>query len=125
MPFSVSNTTKGKHPRLPFGRIKEHVLGDAYELSLVFVGSARSRALNKKYRGKDRPTNVLSFPLDKRAGEIFIDLAIAAKEAPLYGETTRSFVALLFIHGLFHLKGFEHGSKMERKEKEVRAVFSV
>ncbi len=125
MPFSVSNTTKGKHPRLPFSRIKEHIFGEAYDLSLVFIGSARSRALNKKYRGKDHPTNVLSFPLDKNAGEIFIDLSVAVKEAPLYGETTRSFVALLFIHGCFHLKGFAHGSKMEKKEKEVRAVFSV
>jgi rRNA maturation RNase YbeY len=125
MQFSVSNTTKGKHPRLPFARLKDHVLGPEYELSLVFVGTTRSRALNKKYRGKDYPANVLSFPLGRDAGEIFIDLSVARKQAPQYRESYTAFVAHLFIHGMFHLKGFAHGSKMEKKEKEVRTLFSV
>ena len=77
--FAIENTTKGKLPSLPFLRIKERVLGKHYELSVVFIGDKRSRDLNKRYRGKDRPTNILSFPLSASEGEIFINLRQAKK----------------------------------------------
>jgi len=94
----------------------ETVLGADYELSLVFIGSTRSRALNKQHRGKDRPTNILSFPLEEEAGEIYIALRLAESEASKFNMKPRSFVAYLFLHGLLHLKGYDHGSTMERKE---------
>ena|SRR3989344_4273157 len=123
--LSVQNISKGKPPRLPFHKLANAVLGARYEVSLVFVGGRFSAKLNRIYRGKQVPANVLAFPLSLRAGEIFIDLGEARKDAKKFGETFRGFVALLFIHALFHLKGYRHGSTMERKERRIRRTFRV
>ncbi len=110
---------------MPFELMKDAVLGKKYNLSLVFIGNTLSRRLNRSYRNKDYPTNILSFPLEKDEGEIFINLAVAEKQAPLFGRNLKNFVAFLFIHGLVHLKGFEHGSKMESEEKRYRKKFEI
>jgi probable rRNA maturation factor len=112
---ALTNTTRGRLPRLPFDRIKNKVLGEKYELSLVFCGNERSRTLNRAYRGKDHPTNVLSFTLSKDSGEMFINLR------RLKGFS----VGNLFIHGLFHLKGLDHGATMERAEEKMRKAFGI
>lgn len=122
---SIRNTTKGKLPRLPFVDIKNAILGEKYELSVVFCGSSLSRRLNKTYRGKNKPTNVLSFPLSKKSGEIVIDLARSKKEAPQFNEKFTNFIGFLFIHGLLHLKGLDHGSTMESKEQRFRKMFKI
>lgn len=123
--FALENTTKGKLPSLPFLRIKERVLGNHYELSVVFIGDKRSRDLNKRYRGKDRPTNILSFSLSASEGEIFINLRQAKKDAPQFKKRYNTFVGFLFIHGLLHLKGLDHGRKMEREEERFMRAFKL
>jgi len=123
--FSISNRTKGKLPRLPFVLIKNKVLGKKYTLSVVFCGKTLSQKLNRIYRGKNKPTNVLSFPLGKTSGEIVIDLKTARIEAPKFGESFQSFVGYLFIHGLLHLKGLPHGRTMETKEQKIRKMFLI
>ena len=123
--FHITNKTKSKIPPLPFNSIKEAVLGEKYELSLVFIGAKKSRELNKTYRAKDKVANVLSFPLTKNTGEIFISPAEAHKHAKEFGQNTTQFLGYLFIHGLLHLKGMEHGSTMEKAEKKVCKKFSI
>ena len=123
--FDVANKTKSKLPCLPFCKIKNLVLGEKYELSLVFIGSTRSKKLNKQYREIDKPTNILTFPFDENGGEIFIDLARAKSDAPKFDLSPKSFVGLLFIHGLLHLKGFSHGSTMEKEENKLCKKFSI
>ncbi len=123
--FSITNKTKGKPPRLPFVDIKNHILGEKYELSLVFIGEKKSSNLNRIYRGKNKTANVLSFPLSKREGEIFICLEKAKREAPNFEESFTNFVGFLFIHGLLHLKGMQHGSRMEKREKILRKRFNL
>lgn len=123
--FSIINKTKGTLPRVPFADIKDTALGKNYKLSLVFIGDAKSKNLNKSYRGKDKPTNVLSFELSKTEGEIFITPSVARKEAPKFDRTFNNFIAFLFIHGLIHLKGMDHGPKMEAAEKKLRKKFKV
>lgn len=122
---SVTNTTKGKLPRLPFVLFKNHVLGEQYSLSVVFVGDARSQALNKAYRNKDKPTNVLSFALSKSEGEIFVNLSQIKRETKLFGRSFQNLSAFLIIHALFHLKGLRHGSRMEQQEKTARLKFKI
>lgn len=95
------------------------MLGKKYDLSLVFVGNTVSRRLNKTLRGKDKPTNVLSFPLSKDSGEIFIDLAKAKLEHKSFGLNFKNFVLYLYIHGLLHLAGMEHGDKMTKAEAKL------
>lgn len=123
--ISITNKTKGTIPVVPFAMLKEAVLGKHYDLSLVFVGDAAARKLNLKHRGKDKPTNILSFPLDDCCGEIFIDLPLCKKQCADFGRPYSNFIAFLFIHGLFHLKGYEHGSRMERAERAIRKKFGI
>lgn len=105
--------------------MKNKVLGERYELSLVCIGNKESQRLNKTYRGKNSPTNVLSFPLRKLEGEIFIDLKQSRADAPIFGYEYPKFIGLLFIHALYHLKGFVHGSKMEGKEAKLIKYFKI
>ncbi|MEK7390691.1 MAG: rRNA maturation RNase YbeY [Patescibacteria group bacterium] len=121
--FSIQKTGKGKLPRLPFHRIKEKVLGRTYELSLVLVGPSRIRTLNRIYRRKDKATDILSFPLTKNSGEIFICLNQVKSRAKKISGNANNHVAFLFIHGLLHLKGLDHGSRMEREEKAILQYF--
>lgn len=125
MSLSITNTTKGKLPRLPFAKMTEAVLGEEYECSLVIVSPKKSRELNLAHRGKDNSTNILSFPLSDNEGEIFLDLAKARAEAPLFDRSYTNFVGFLFIHGLLHLKGLDHGVKMENAEKKIRTMFKI
>ncbi|MBX4181622.1 rRNA maturation RNase YbeY [Candidatus Parcubacteria bacterium] len=123
MSISIKNKTRKSPPRLPFERMAESVLGKSYDLSLVFCGEAESHKLNYQYRGKDKPTNVLSFPISPNSGEIFIDLKTAEKEYKNFGLSFQKFVGYLFIHGLLHLKGMEHGYTMEKAEKTLLKKF--
>ncbi|MBX4198456.1 rRNA maturation RNase YbeY [Candidatus Parcubacteria bacterium] len=113
--FSLTNTTKGKLPSLPFADMKDTVLGEKYDLSLAFVTPEESQEFNKRYRQKDKPTNVLSFELTPNSGEIVICPDHAGEHS----------LGSLFIHGLMHLKGFEHGSTMENEERKIRERFGI
>jgi rRNA maturation RNase YbeY len=123
--LSISNQTRHTLPRVPFLELKEAVLGKEYELSIALVGSTTSRKLNKTYRSKDAPTNVLSFPLSKNEGEIVLDLAKIKTETKKFDRKFENLVAFLFIHGLFHLKGMDHGVTMENKEASIRKRFFI
>lgn len=121
---SVTRMTKGKLPRLPFSHLKDAILGKKYELSIVFATPAVSRKLNKEYRGKDYPTNILSFPLSKTSGELVISLSTVRRDAPKFEKSYPKFLCFLMIHGMLHLKGFEHGSTMERQEELFSKKFN-
>ncbi|HAE36819.1 TPA: rRNA maturation RNase YbeY [Candidatus Nomurabacteria bacterium] len=121
---TITNTTKGKLPRLPFVYIKNAILGEKYELGVSFLSSGKQRNLNKKYRGIDKTTNILSFPLTKTSGDITFDLIKVKKDAPLFDMTYSKFLKYLFIHGLLHLKGYDHSDIMEKQEKKFLKMFS-
>ena len=121
--FNLTNKTKTRTPIVRFEEIKNTVLGKKYQLSLVFVGDQKSKYLNNTYRGKNKPTNCLSFPLEKSSGEIFINLSKAKKESPKFQKSYVKFVTHLFIHSMLHLKGMEHGSRMERAEAKLLKQF--
>lgn len=122
---SLINKTKGKLPRLPFVRMKEAALGPDYDLSVAFVGDKESQRINIETRGKDYIPNVLSFELDQNAGEIFINPIEAERQAPSFGRTRSNMIAFLYIHALCHLKGMDHGSRMERTEAKLRREFGI
>lgn len=123
--FSIVNKTKSTLPRVPFVRIKNQAMGESYSLSLVFIGESQSRKLNFTYRGKNKSTNVLSFSLDKKVGEIFITLPVVKRQTKLFGRKFENLIAFLFIHGLMHLKGHEHSDRMDRAEEKLRKKFGV
>ncbi len=123
--FSIKNTVKTTPPKLPYRQLFEAVLSSGYELSLVFVGEAKIKSLNQCYRKKNKPTNILSFPLSDDQGEIFICLPLAKKEASKVNFKISDYVGHLFIHGLLHLKGFRHGSTMDKEERRLAALFNL
>jgi len=125
--FSILNTTNLKAPTSGrfLNEIKNFYLGEKYELSVVYINKQKSKSLNLKHRNKNKPANVLSFPLAKTAGEIFIDLTELEKQSITFGLSKRNFFLKLFIHALCHLKGLLHGSKMEGVERKIQARFDL
>ncbi len=123
--FNISSTIK-KYPKsLPLEEIKLKIVGQKYELSLVFIGKTRAASLNKQYRNKNYTPNVLSFPMSKTAGEIFICPQVAKKEAEKYNLSVKGYIAFLFIHGLLHLKGHDHGDTMDKQEIKYLKLFNI
>ncbi len=120
----IKNETKGKLPSLPFASIKEKILGKKYDLSVTFLNEKDQKRINKKYRNKNKTTNILSFPLTPKSGEITFDPKKVKGDAPLFDMSYKNFLKLLFIHGCLHLKGFEHSSRMEKEEQKFMKIFS-
>lgn len=102
------------------------------QVSLVLMGDKKIQKLNKIYRYKDRVTDVLAFgdfsPPDARLsgrqgqgllGEIVICLPQARRQAKAYGVSFKQELARLLLHGLLHLKGYDH----EKSESEAKKMF--
>jgi probable rRNA maturation factor len=101
-----------------FSVIKNDILGKRYSLSIACVDEKTSKKINKKYRNKNKPTNILSFPLQKNMGEIILCPKIIKRDAKNFNKTFSQFLGFLVIHGMLHLKGMEHSSRMDREEKK-------
>ena len=123
--IDIKTTIRGSVPRIPFAEIAEAILGDSFELSLVICGDKLARKMNIAYRKKTYFPNVLSFPLSKHEGEIFLNVRKAEREAKQFRIPFRERLALLFIHGCFHLKGLDHGDAMEREEARIMKHFKL
>ncbi len=109
--------------RIAYEEIAESILGTGYELSLVICGDTLATRMNIEHRKKTYSPNVLSFPLDKQEGEIFLNIRCAEREAKRYGIALRERITYLFVHGCFHLKGLDHGDAMEAGEKCIMKRF--
>ena len=117
---TITVTTKSRPliEDLLFVRVKEGILGKKYNLSIVYVGDIHMRSLNKKYRGKDYVTDILSFPLSDTDGEIYINPRLLAKKSKDFDMNIATYTLFLAIHGCLHLKGYDHGDIMETLEKK-------
>ena len=93
-------------------------------LTLRVVGAQEGRRLNNLFRKKHRATNVLSFPLGG-AGDIVLCHPVVAREAREQGKRLGAHYAHLVVHGVLHLRGFEHGRAMERREVLILRDFGV
>lgn len=124
MNFSLSSTVK-TYPTWPYEAMKDAVLGKRYVLSLGFVGASRAQSLNQAYRQKSYIPNVLSFPLEPTTGEIYICPDVAKREASKFNLSEDGYIAYLFIHGLVHLKGHDHGDTMDKLERSYVRRFKI
>ncbi|MBI2123935.1 MAG: rRNA maturation RNase YbeY [Candidatus Wildermuthbacteria bacterium] len=87
------------------------------DLSLVFLKPPKMQELNRVYRGKDKPTNVLSFQEEELGlGELVLCPAVIRKDAKKYGITFKAEFIRIFIHGLLHLAGYDHEKDADFKE---------
>ncbi len=114
---------RGSLPSLPYPEIKDSILTKKYNLTIIFCTPEESKMRNKTYRDKDYPTNILSFPLTKEEGEIYISLSTARKDVKKFDMSYAKFLHLLIIHGCLHLKGHLHGSTMEELEQKYLNKF--
>lgn len=110
-------------PRIPFEKIARTTLGRRYRLSLVICGDSLARKMNRTYREKSYAANVLSFPLAKNEGEIFLNAQAARREAKEYDVSLKERLTLLFVHACLHLKGVRHGKKMDASERNLLRKF--
>jgi probable rRNA maturation factor len=98
-------------------------------VNVLVTSSAEMKSLNRRFRGKDRPTDVLSFPSEpdarkQVAGEIAISGDIATQNARTLGHSAAEEVKVLVLHGLLHLRGYDHecdNGQMARRERQLRA----
>lgn len=123
--FNLINTTKSKIPDLEFSRMKDEILGKDYELSIIIVSKSKIKKLNKQYRNTDEATDILSFPISPTLGEIYINPEMTKVEAKKFDRNFENFFGFLVIHGLVHLKGFDHSSTMESIEVQFRKKFGI
>jgi len=98
-------------------------------VNVLVTSSAELKSLNRRFRGEDKPTDVLSFPAEpgaqeQLAGEIAISAEIAAQNARALGHSAAEEVKILVLHGVLHLRGYDHecdNGRMARREKQLRA----
>src|SRR5688572_11719112 len=95
------------------------------DLCVAIVSDRRMRALNRQFRGKDKVTDVLSFPSDQRGflGDIVIAAGVAKRQARDAGHSAQTEFRVLALHGLLHLLGYDHeadGGRMARAEARLR-----
>lgn len=126
--------------RIAQGVLKAEGIAPPYEVSLVFTDSDTVQRLNRDYRGVDAPTDVIAFhmlsqketspafilPPDgvTRLGEVIISYPQAVEQAKEQGHSVNKELALLIIHGILHLLGYDHEkpeeeAKMRAREKEL------
>lgn len=121
---------------------------DNIELSIVLCNNSMIQKLNSDYRGKDKPTNVLSFPCEDRTmiesllkhnqphyvpiplGDVVLSYDKVCEEAVNFGISAFNHLTHLFIHGLLHLLGYDHmtdgeAEEMESIEIEVLKIFGI
>ena len=123
--IAIAYTTRHRIPRVPFLRIQEKVLGKKYDLSVVFVSPKKIQALNKKYRKKNTPTDILSFALSKNSGELYLCMPEVVKKSKLFGMSVPHYLGYLFIHGCVHLEGMDHGRTMDTLERKFCRAFGL
>ncbi len=98
------------------------------EVDVLLADDRTLRRLNREFRGKDKATDVLSFPsaeeiADEFAGDLAISLDTAKRQAKAHGHSLRDEVRVLLLHGLLHLDGMDHETdrgEMAAKEAELR-----
>lgn len=132
--IEISNLTKQKISTRQFLKIGEKVLAaqkrENFWFSLTFVGAVKMRALNRKHRGQDKPTDVLSFEIkgqdkysdsSKFLGDIIICPNQVRINAPNNNRTYGQELDLVFIHGILHLLGYDH-EKDEKRAKQMERL---
>ena len=110
-------------------RILEILGRQGVELCVVLTDNADIQALNREYLGRDRPTNVISFPQQEgespqgsHLGDVVISVERAAEEAGEAGMETMDRIRALLVHGICHLCGYNHEGVSEEITSEMEAV---
>ena len=99
------------------------ILAGKTDLNIVCIGNAASKKINTRYRGKNTPANVLSFPGDDGPAEIYLNTPLAKKTAKTLNIPVKHRILFLCIHAMLHLLGHAHGKKMEDLEDQYATEY--
>ena len=132
-PISIENRSSSRLPRGPLTVFASKVRSAVRlkgDVSILITSNAELQRLNREFRGKNKPTDVLSFPSDIRgyAGDIAISAEIARSSARERGLTLTEETKVLILHGMLHLAGYDHETddgRMARKEQLLRRRFGL
>ena len=111
--------------RVALARIAIAALERDADVTLRFVDGREGRALNRRYRGRDHATNVLTFVYDdgvSLTGDIVLCAPVIAREARDQRKTLRAHYAHLVIHGMLHLQGYDHERDADAARMEAREI---
>jgi probable rRNA maturation factor len=128
LPISTPSSSGFKSGLTRFLNRARLAVGLSGEVEVLLADDLTLRRLNKEFRGKNKATDVLSFPTpteiaNVHAGDLAISLETAARQAAIYGHTLRDEVRILLLHGLLHLAGEDHETddgEMAIREAELR-----
>ena len=110
-----------------FVRKAQSLTGFSGEVNVLITGNARVRELNRRFRRKNKPTDVLSFPRVE-GGDIAISLDIARENAKQFGHSSTDELKVLVLHGMLHLAGYDHerdNGRMAAREARLRAQLKL
>ncbi|NBX02785.1 MAG: rRNA maturation RNase YbeY [Alphaproteobacteria bacterium] len=96
--------------------------GEMREITVVLADDAFVKNLNRDFRGKDKPTNVLSFPGDGHLGDIVLAFETIEREAKEQQKTFKAHVQHLLVHGTLHLLGHDHIKDAEAEKMEALEI---
>ena len=121
----IFNETSVRVPRTALTTIYTDLLKEHCSLNVVCIDNAYARTLNKTYRNKDTPANILTFPPnDAGVAEIYINTALVAKTAKKHHISVKKQFLFLYIHGILHLLGHRHGAQMEMLEDRYTTMYT-
>ena len=133
MPVVIDIETKKKvdlDALMRFARKAHRAVGLKGDLAVLITGDAEMKALNRKFRKKNKPTDVISFPANVNglAGDLAISADIADNNADRFGHTLTEELQILMLHGMLHLAGMDHerdSGEMGKRESKLRARFGL
>ncbi|MGA9584200.1 MAG: rRNA maturation RNase YbeY [Terracidiphilus sp.] len=139
-PGGSAQTTTPRKQRIPNARTLARFLREAQsavklrgQVSVLLTTDTAIRRLNRQFRGKNKATDVLSFPTDvpgpeKIAGDLAISVNTARRQSEERGHSLATEIKVLALHGLLHLAGYDHESdsgQMARREQKLRALLRL
>ena len=124
-----SNLMKEKIDTSIFGKLGKEILREegvksSEDINCIFTGNKHIKRLNRKYRGRNAPTDVLTFSFIEGEGskyrkgmfgDIYISIEMAQDNAKKYGHSFDEEIKLLFVHGMLHLLGYDDESESDRE----------
>ena len=125
----ISNSTSAQ-ALSRFATEAQRALALGGEVNVSITSTNQMRSLNRRFRGKNKATDVLSFPSQTPgvAGDIAISLEIAARNADAFGHDLATEVKILILHGMLHLAGYDHeidDGEMQEREATLRQKFKL
>ena len=139
-PRSSARNDSPRKERIPNARALARFLREAQsalklrgQVTVLLTTDAAIRRLNRQFRGKNKATDVLSFPANapgpmKIAGDLAISVNIAQRQAEERGHSVAIEIKVLMLHGLLHLAGYDHEAddgEMARREEKLRTAFRL